>query len=437
MMNIPLQIENESFDQWNHTTLENEEMFEYLNGLWKGKKPPFINAKVLRNTNFNNDGTLSLVDVAELPVEEKQFRTRKLMIGDILLERSGGGPKQPVGRVVYFDLTREDYSFSNFTTCIRVTDKKSLNTKFLLYYLLSFYNQGKTNELQQRTTGIRNLNFADYKKIKIPLPAGQEQESIVLVLSKIHHSIEQQEKIIEKTKELKRSLMHRLFTYGLRGEELKETEIGLMPKSWQIKSISEIADKFLGGGTPPTKIQEYWNGNIHWTTSKRLRDKLYLFDGERLITEKGLNNSSTNLIPKGNLLVSTRVTVGKVAINKTDIAISQDLTGLILSREICNVEFVAYQMQIDRIQQIFNEQKRGATIKGITREDLKKIRLAIPNIAEQREISSIFLTLDSKIFQEESKKQYFQDLFKSMLNNLMTGQVRVKDIDFGGVIYER
>ncbi len=87
-MNIPLQIENESFGQWNHTTLENEEMFEYQNGLWKGKKPPFINAKVLRNTNFNNDGTLSLVDVAELPVEEKQFSTRKLMIGDILLERS-------------------------------------------------------------------------------------------------------------------------------------------------------------------------------------------------------------------------------------------------------------------------------------------------------------------------------------------------------------
>ncbi|MEK7079247.1 MAG: restriction endonuclease subunit S, partial [Patescibacteria group bacterium] len=215
MMDIPAQIENDLLDQWDHTTLENGKLFNYLNGLWKGKKPPYVNVKVLRNTNFNNDGTLSLEDVAELPVEEKQFRTRKLIIGDILLERSGGGPKQPVGRVVYFDLSQEDYSFSNFTTCIRVKDEEILIPRFLLYYLLSFYNQGNTNELQQRTTGIRNLNFADYKKITIPLPTIHEQKLIVFILKKLQQAIEQQEQIIAKTKELKRSLMHRLFTYGL------------------------------------------------------------------------------------------------------------------------------------------------------------------------------------------------------------------------------
>jgi len=84
-MDSSIQIENTLLEQCDHTTLANEELFEYLNGLWKGKKPPYVNVKVLRNTNFNNDGTLSLEDVAELPVEEKQFRRRKLVAGDIIL----------------------------------------------------------------------------------------------------------------------------------------------------------------------------------------------------------------------------------------------------------------------------------------------------------------------------------------------------------------
>lgn len=309
-------------EDWETITLEDEKLFEFTNGLWKGKKAPFVTIKVIRNTNFNNDGTLSLGDVAELDVEEKQFIKRQLSKGDIILERSGGGPKQPVGRVVFFDLKMGNYSFSNFTTRIRIKDINTMQPKYVLYYLLHFYNRGCTYELQQRTTGIRNLNFREYKKIQVPLLALEEQQKIAFVLSKIQRAVEQQDKIIQTTKELKKSLMNKLFTEGLYGEEQKETEIGLMPKSWEVKCINEISGKLLGGGTPSTKISEYWNGNIHWTTSKRLGEQIYLFDGEKKITEQGVDNSSTSLIPKNNLLISTRVSVGKVVVNKEDIAIT-------------------------------------------------------------------------------------------------------------------
>ena len=93
------------------------EIADFKNGLWKGKKEPFKTVKIIRNTNFGKHGELCLDDVAEHPVEVNQLESRKLQKGDIILENSGGGPTQPVGRVVYFDIKDNDvYSWSNFTS---------------------------------------------------------------------------------------------------------------------------------------------------------------------------------------------------------------------------------------------------------------------------------------------------------------------------------
>jgi type I restriction enzyme S subunit len=96
------------------------EACQFSNGLWKGEKPPFVNIGVIRNTNFTKDGTLDDSDIAYLDVEAKKLEKRRLQFGDIILEKSGGGPKQPVGRVALFDKTKGDFSFSNFTASLRV-----------------------------------------------------------------------------------------------------------------------------------------------------------------------------------------------------------------------------------------------------------------------------------------------------------------------------
>lgn len=76
---------------------------DFINGLWTGKKPPYIKVNVIRNTNFHKSGNLDFENVAVLDVEIKQFNTRQLKFGDIILEKSGGGPNQPVGRVCLFE----------------------------------------------------------------------------------------------------------------------------------------------------------------------------------------------------------------------------------------------------------------------------------------------------------------------------------------------
>ena len=110
---------------WAYTTLGDS--CEFVSGLWTGKKPPFVKVGVIRNTNFNKDGTLDDADIAFLDVEKKQFEKRKLKGGDIILEKSGGGPKQPVGRVVYYDNREGDFSISNFTSLIRVQEQREIH----------------------------------------------------------------------------------------------------------------------------------------------------------------------------------------------------------------------------------------------------------------------------------------------------------------------
>ena len=108
----------------------------------------------------------------------------------------------------------------------------------------------------------------------------------------------------------------------------KDTKAEKTPKEWEVVRLKEITLDLIGGGTPSTSQSQYWNGHIPWMTSANLTDRT-IMRGMRNITEKGLQNSATNLVPKGSLLISTRVGIGKVGIAGIDVAISQDLTGLV------------------------------------------------------------------------------------------------------------
>lgn len=154
------------------------------NGLWKGKKPPFITIGVLRSTNFTKDCKIKLDDVAYIEVEEKSFAKRKLQKYDIVVERSGGGPNQPVGRVLLFDVDVENFSFCNFTSALRVNDIESISPIYLHRYLTFFYLSGQTIEMQSNTIALRNLDYTKYLDIDIPIPPLAEQERIVGILDK-------------------------------------------------------------------------------------------------------------------------------------------------------------------------------------------------------------------------------------------------------------
>lgn len=111
---------------------------------------------------------------------------------------------------------------------------------------------------------------------------------------------------------------------------------------WEIKPFGALAKGFLSGGTPSTKNGAFWNGSIPWITSKWLNSRLYLDSGEKFISEGAVTQSATTVIPRNSLIFATRVGVGKVAVNRLDLAISQDLTGVLIDSAQNDLAFLAY-----------------------------------------------------------------------------------------------
>ena len=182
-----------------------------LNGLWVGKKPPFVNIAVIRNTNFTKDCQLDTTDIAYIDAEVKHFSTRKLQCGDIIIEKSGGSDKQPVGRPVLFNIPGGDYSFSNFTSTLRINDRSKLHPSFLHKVLWAIYRSGRTASMQSKTTGLRNLDFKSYLKLPIPVPPIQEQERIVAELDILSEVIAKKKQQLEELDKLAQSIFYDMF----------------------------------------------------------------------------------------------------------------------------------------------------------------------------------------------------------------------------------
>jgi len=164
------------------------EVCNYQNGVWGAQDPKGY--PVLRSKNFTNEGFLTFEEVVHIKLTERQVNKGRLHRGDILLERSGGGPNKPVGRVCIFTETPTDeiYCFGNFITVLRPLFV-NLDVWFIFNYLHWVYISGMTEQLQTQTTNIRNLRFKEYMDIFIPLPPLEEQRRIVAYLETTHEKI--------------------------------------------------------------------------------------------------------------------------------------------------------------------------------------------------------------------------------------------------------
>ncbi len=193
-----------------HTRLKDLPL-EEINGLWKTDDPDSIDVSVIRSTEFSDYGTICFDKLEPMPVKISQYKTRKLYPTDIIVERSGGGPDQPVGRVCYFEQNEGEYSFSNFTSCIRVTDSNVILPKYLFYFLEYYWEMGGTDRIQNQTTGIRNLDYELYKMIKVPMFSIEEQKQAIGIIDQIQLSIFAMKSQIEQSQQIKQELINKIF----------------------------------------------------------------------------------------------------------------------------------------------------------------------------------------------------------------------------------
>lgn len=392
------------------------DLADFGNGLWKGKKGPFKQVIVIRNTNFRADGRLSLQDAALLDVEVKQFKTRMLEFGDIIIEKSGGGPKQPVGRVVAFLEKEGSFSFSNFTSRIRVVDKGRLEPSYLLKVLDWWYKSGKTISMQRQSTGIRNLDFKTYQQQEVPLPPLEEQQAIVDKLDRAFAGLEtaraNAEANLENAKEL--------FQAGL------NSVIGKGSDLWQTEPINTNVTFVDYRGRTPKKAES----GVRLITAKNVKMGFINVQPQEFMEESQYQSWMTRGFPeKGDVLFTTEAPLGNVAQLDTDerVVIGQRLITMKANREVLSPSFLKFLIMSSNFQQALEDNKTGATVSGIKASLLKKIPISYPSLQDQKEIVGQLedLTAETDRLQEEYSRQLsdLDELKQSLLQKAFAGEL--------------
>lgn len=274
------------------------------------------------------------------------------------------------------------------------------------------------------------LTKAVLQQIEVPHPDFPEQQRIAQVLSTVQEAIAQQERLIRTTTELKQALMQKLFTEGLRGEALKETEIGRVPESWEVvelgkyctvqsgfafSSDSYVAPEF---GIPITKIGDIQDGRVLYNENSSYVPTSY-WDNPRL--------DSFKLKPGDVLMALTGATTGKSGIFEyARKAFLNQRAGRLTPNENClRRTFLKHVVRQTYFQSEVASNILVAAQGNISPKAVERIKVAVPATEEQDDIAVILQALERKANGAENRRNKLQDLFRTLLHELMTGKVRV------------
>ena len=275
-----------------------------------------------------------------------------------------------------------------------------------------------------------NRHFKALKEKEIPIPLIGEQRNIAQTLRQVDNAISLQDKQLQVTTDMKKTAMQTLFTHGLRGEAQKETEIGLIPKSWVIKTINDHFS-VITGGTPPRRIPTFWTGGmIPWVKTTEV-DYCVIQKTEEHITQAGLDRSAAKLLPPGTLLMAMYgqgVTRGKVAILGIEATCNQACAAINPHDNVVDTKYL-YHFLSFRYEAI-RRLAHGGQQQNLNMDIVRGLPIAYPNNPdEQGEIVAILDTIDRKIDLHQRKRAVLDDLFKALLHKLMTGEIRVGDLN--------
>lgn len=369
------------------------------------------------NASFFVDGTIPWVKTMDLnnasviktseKVTEKALSdtTLRLLPENTLLIAMYGGFKQ-IGRTGIIKFKGATNQAISALTPIG----NSFSPSYLQGYLN--FNVNQWIRLAASSRKDPNITKTDIENFLVALPQKEEQEKIATFFSLIGQRIEKQLEKIKQLEELKKGVMQKVFSREIRFRDENEEEFS----EWESIRFENVVEKLIGGGTPSRKVVEYYDGEIPWVTVKDLKTNKYISDAEEYITELGLNNSSSKIVNKGDLIIPTRMAVGKILIAQEDVAINQDLKGCKLKAGY-DTEFIYYLYSSKAIA--IERLASGSTVTGISIDDLMGIKIEVASLKEQERIAGYLSSLDMKLKNErmksklliEQKKGFMQRMF--------------------------
>lgn len=305
-------------------------------------------------------------------------------------------------------------------TKVLLPNKKLYDARFYYFALLA---------LEIPSRGY-NRHFTILNERSLPLPPLPEQKKIAHILSTVQRAIEAQERIIQTTTELKKALMHKLFTEGLRNEPQKQTEIGPVPESWEVVEIGDLG-KCVTGSTPKTKVESFYDPpSEDFIAPADLGARRYVYDSEKKISPEGMD--TIRPIPKNAVMcVCIGSSIGKVGMSYREKSATNQQINSIICKKGRDPEFVYYLLSYH-----WEYWKSFATfgpVPILSKGRFTSIVVAIPSsVEEQQAIAEPLVALDTKVEVAEKKVASLRDLFRTLLHELMTAKTRVHELEIAG-----
>jgi len=314
---------------------------------------------------------------------------------------------------------------------------KNKNVPKWIFYVFQSINWDSYNE----ASGVPSLSTANINRIEVLRPTVKEQEKIAKILSTLDKAIESTNRLIEKEKNIKKALMQELLTNGIDKDghirtrathAYKESELGLIPEEWEVVSLEKLISKVIDfRGKTPLKIGMDWgNGLIPSLSANNVQMGKVDFSKETHFGSEELYNVWMNkgATQKDDILFTMEAPLGNVALipDNNKYILSQRVILLRVGEKIIS-HYMYYYMMCDDFQTRMLKYSSGSTVKGIQYSQLKEMLIAFPKgIEEQKQITKIITTQDKKIETEETNLAKLGELKKGLMNDLLSGKVRVK-----------
>ena len=339
----------------------------------------------------------------------KESSTKILKKGQLIISARG-----TVGEMA---MLGKDMAFNQ--SCYGLNATKETTNEFL-YYLV----KDSIGKIKQNTHGavFDTITKQTFESIEVTIPSSiEEQTQIAQILTSLDDKIELNLQMNQTLEEMAQALFKEWFVdFKFPGFDgvLEED----LPKGWRIGKLGEMID-VKGGTTPSTTKEEYWNGKFYWTTPKDLSNiqAPVLIDTERKITELGVKQISSGVMPKGTLLLSSRAPIGYIAISQVPISINQGYIA-IQGKLVSNLFMLFWLKQnMDAVKSKSN----GSTFQEISKSNFREIETIIPS----KEVLIKFDEMTNPIFEKIVENTYqIQTLTQtrdSLLPRLMSGKIDV------------
>lgn len=292
-----------------------------------------------------------------------------------------------------------------------VPDKEQYSNDFILYSINSKYFRNNAISNSTGTTRLR-IGLSALRKMKLIVPPLKEQEKIADILSTVDSQIDYTDKLIEKTKELKKGLMQRLLTKGIGHKEFKKTEVGEIPVEWEVQYLKDCISVQTGY---PFKSSLFNTENI----------------GLPLIRIRDIITSNISTFYSGEYGGEYIVKLGDILIGmdgEFNIAIWRNKDGL-LNQRICRITsennneiYFYYVLQV--ILKRIETETPATTVKHLVIKDMLNRKVSVPSKEEQNRISNILFNLDNQILDYDKKKIKLEELKKGLMQQLLIGKIR-------------